>query len=276
MLSLLPTYPGREGILKGTTSWRVLSWGLLHPQLVKEAIASFEPTTFLATVKGESMAIIAKNRRKQFKQVFHLGSKEKHQVTREWTLTEFCPSLKENADKQETLRIADCQYPGAKRPLRLLSSLFFLNTTHQHHIATSFAELILVAVNGQPMDWPQEFYYKITEELLPLHSKHRATKVKVGKTSIGPHVTLILKAAGALNIREELEVGYRSPKALTVAEQVPHPKLKKSKHVQGVETQPKTRVLSPPNLKVPVETRIDSPPIAQVYTAMPQVAKQTI
>lgn len=37
------------------------SWELLHPQLVKEAITSFEPTTLLTTMKGKNMAIIAKN-----------------------------------------------------------------------------------------------------------------------------------------------------------------------------------------------------------------------
>ena len=247
-----------------------VSWGVLHPQLVREAIASFEPTTLMATVKGERRAILSKDWRKQFQQVFHLDLKHKQAVTKKWTLAELFPSVEERTGKHETVRITDCLYPGAKRPLRLLSSLFCLNSTHQHHIATSFAEHILAALNGQPMDWPQEFYYEISEELLALHAKHRATRVKVGKTSIGPHVTLILKAAGALDIREELEAGYRTSKALTIAEQVPHPKRQKSQVVKGPGSQLKIRVPPPPSLEIADEIKSTKTPTAQVYSTMPQ------
>ena len=203
-----------------------VSWGVLHPQLVKEAIAFFEPTTLQATVKEKSMAIIAKNRRKQFQQVFHLKSKEEQPITKEWTLAKLFPSLKDNA---EAIRTSDCKYPGSKRSLRLLSSLLCLNTARQHHIALSFAEHVVAALNGKAVDWPQQFYRELTRELSTLHTKHCTSRVKLSKTTIGPHVTLILRAAKVLDIREEFEAGYRTPKTLTITEQVPLPTRKKAK-----------------------------------------------
>jgi hypothetical protein len=221
------------------------------------------------------MAIIAKNWRKQFQQVFHLVLKEERPVNKQWTLVELFPSLKKNLDNQEAVRISDCQHLRSKRPLRLLSSLLCLNSTHQHHIATSFVEHIVAALNGKVVDWPQEFYREMTEEIIALHVKHRATRLKMGKTSIGPHVTLILKAAGTLDIREEFEAGYRIPRALTIAEQVPHPQRKKIKAVKGPGSQPKLKVVTPPNLGVAEEPGSTSTHTAQVYAAMPQAAEET-
>ena len=251
-----------------------VSWGVLHPQLVREAIASLEPTTLTATVKGQSQAILSKEWRTQFQQVFHLELKPKQPVTKRWSLAELFPSVDEKTGKHETVRITDCVYPGAKRPLRLLSCLFCLNSTHQHHIATSFAENILAALNGRPMDWPQEFYYEISEELLALHAKHRATRVKAGKTSVGPHVTLILKASGVFDIREEMEAGYKTSKALTIAEQVPHPKRQKSQAVKGPGSQLRIRVPPPPSIEISDDSETAKTPTAQVYSTMPQ-AKET-
>ena len=220
------------------------SWGVLHPQLVTEAIAALEPTTFLTAVKGESVQIIAKNWREQFQQTFHLTQKNPHPVTREWQPTELFPSLKDSPEGKDTVHISDCHYPGARRPLRLLSSLFCLNPTHQNQITLAFVDMIVAALNGQAADWPQEFYHEITEELTALHNKHQADKVKVEKTSIGPHLTLILKAGRFLNIREELEAGYRSEKALTLEEQLPNPKKTKTKEAKEVpEMQPTIRLI---------------------------------
>ena len=241
-----------------------VSWGVLHPQLVKETIVSFEPTTLMTTVKGESMTIIAKNWRKQFEQVFFLTPRKEQPVTKTWTLAELFPSVEEKAGKHDSVRITDCLYPGAKRPLRLLSSLLGLNPTHQHHIAISLAKHILEALNGETVDWPQELYYEITKELLALRDKHRASRVKIGKTSIGPHITLILKEAGILNIREELEAGYRTSKAFTIAEHVPQPKRKKAQAVK--RPQPKAK-----ELEAAEEPGSAKAPTAQVYIAMPQV-----
>ena len=83
-----------------------VSWGVLHTQLVKEAIVSLEPTTLLTTVKGNSVAIITKKWQKQYQQVFHLQSAELRSVTNEWTLAELFPSLKDNA---KAVRISDCR-----------------------------------------------------------------------------------------------------------------------------------------------------------------------
>ena len=222
-------------------------WGVLHTQLVTEAIAALEPDTWVTTVKGESVPLIAENWREQFQHDFHLTLKEAQPVTTKWQLTDLFPTLKENSEGKETVRISDCQHPGARRPLRLLSSLFCLNPTHQSHITMSFVEFVVSALNGQEVDWPQEFYHEITEEILALHNKHLAAKVKVEKTSIGPHLTLILKARGILNIKEELEAGYRTDRALTLEEQLPNPKKKKTKEAEELgETQTTIRLVPPP------------------------------
>lgn len=192
------------------------SWGVLHTKLVTEAIASVDPKTWVTTVKGENVPLISKNWRKQFQRVFNLSRKEAMPVTTKWQLTDLFPTVKDNP--QETMRISDCQHSAARRPLRLLSSFFCLNPFHHNHITMSIVEFVVAALNGQEVDWPQELYHEITEEILTLHNKHSAPKVKVEKTSIGPHITLILKAVGVLNIREELEAGYRSQKALTLEE----------------------------------------------------------
>ena len=113
-----------------------------------------------------------------------------------------------------------------------MSSLFCLNPTHQIHITLPFVEMIVSALNDRETDWPQEFYHELPEEITTLHNKHLAAKVKVEKTSIGPHLTLILRAEGVLNIKEELEAGYRSEKALTLDEQTPKSKKSKTKEAK--------------------------------------------
>ena len=246
------------------------SWGVLHSQLVTEAIAALEPATFSTTLKGEKVQLIAQDWREQFKHTFQLTKKEAQPVTRKWELTELFPTLRESPEK-ETVRISDCQHPGARRPLRLLSSIFCLNPTHQNQITLAFVEMVVAALNGQEADWPQEFYHELTEELTTLHSKHSATRVKVEKTSIGPHLTLILKAGGFLNIREELEAGYRSEKALTLEEQLPNPKKSRSKEVKGLpETQTTFRLKSTPQKAA--DTTADSKEAAPVYSVTVQPA----
>ena len=220
----------------------------------------------LATVKGKNMAIIAKNWRKQFQQVFHLREKEEQPVTKDWTLAKLFPSLKEDA---EAVRTSGCKYPGSKRPLRLLSSLLCLSHAQQHHIGVSFAEHVVAALNGKAVDWPQQFYRELTGELSNLHIKHGTSRVKLSKTTIGPHVTLILKAEKILDIRKEFEAGFRTPKALAILEQVPLPTRKKAKAQKGPTSQPNVRVLTPPNLGAAEERENTPTPIAPVYAAMP-------
>ena len=74
----------------------LVSWGVLHTQLVTEAIAAYEPDTLRTTVKGESVPIISKNWRRQFQHVFHLTRKEPQSVTTKWQLADLFPTLKEN------------------------------------------------------------------------------------------------------------------------------------------------------------------------------------
>lgn len=157
------------------------------------------------------------------------------------------------------MRISECQHPGARRPLRLLSSFFY--PTHQNHITILFVEFVVATLNGQKVDWPEEFYHEITEEILTLHHKHLTPKVKVEKTSIGPHVIVILKAAKVLDIIKQLEVGYRSQKGLTLEEQIPHPKMKKPKGAK--ELQPTATNCDP-------APQSDQSPVTQVYKVTPQ------
>lgn len=243
-----------------------VQWGVLHSKLVTEAMASLEPKTWITTMKGNNIPLIATNWREQYEQVFHLSVKKANQVTTKWQLHELFPKLQEDADNPKAVRIADCQYPGARRPLRLLSSLLCLNTSNQHNIATSFAEHVLDALNGQTVDWPQEFHREMMAEMVTLHNTNSAPKVKMQKTSIGPHVTLILKATGVLKIREELEAGYRSPKAFTLEEQTPHPKMKKPRGAQEPQTSA---------VEVDPTPQPDQTPVTQVYTFTPQTTTQS-
>lgn len=128
--------------------------------------------------------------------------------TKQWELSELFPSLKTTAEGQETVKVSDCSYPGAKKPLRILSSLFCLNITSQIHISIPFAELVLATLNGHTIDWTEEFYQEFRDEVLKLHHKHSQTVVKMVRTTIGPHLTLLIKAAGAMDLRHEIEAGF--------------------------------------------------------------------
>lgn len=103
----------------------------------------------------------------------------------------------------------------------------------------------MAAINGQEVDWPHEFHTEITEEILNLHNKYFTTKVKMERNTIGPHLTLILKARGVLNIEKELEEGYKTI-ALTMEEQqAPHPRLKKHKEAEKLTEMQSTIRLIP-------------------------------
>ena len=183
-------------------------WGVLHSALVIEAIALVYPKTWVTTIKGEVVALLSKKWRKQFQRVFHLTRKEATSVTKVWQLVDLFPKVKDTS--KETVRISECQHPVARRPLRLLSTFFCLNSTHQSHITVAFMDVVLAAINGQKVDWPQEFHNQLTMEILNLHKKHTTPKVKIEKTSIGSHVSIILKEAGNFDIKEEMEARYKS------------------------------------------------------------------
>lgn len=184
-----------------------VSWGVLHEALVREAVVNLEETTMNTTVQGKQFPLLQADWRAQLQDTFKLTTR-KVAAIKQWEMTEFFPSLKTAADGQESVKVTDCAYPGAKKPLRMLSSLFCLNTTSQNHISISFAEVILAALNGHAIDWAQEFYQEFHDEIVKLHRKHLRTTIKVERTTIGPHLTLILKAARVMNIREETEAGF--------------------------------------------------------------------
>ena len=177
----------------------------------------------LTTVREKAIPLIAADWRTQFWEVFEL-TKRKVKANTQWKLCELFPSLKAPTERQETVKVTDCAYPGAQKPLRILSSLFCLNTVGQNHLAISFAELILAALNGHAVDWPKELYHELQEELLKLHKKHGQNLVKVERTTIGPHITLLIKAAGAMDLPHEIEAGFHAIQPFTIAETKNPPK----------------------------------------------------
>lgn len=184
-----------------------VTWKVIHEALVREAIANLKVSTMTTTVQGKTIPLLATNWKTQLRDIFEFTTR-KTASTKQWKLAELFPSLKATSDGRETVKVTDCTYPGAKKPLRILSSLFCLNTTGQDHISIPFAELILAALNGNTIDWVEEFHQELQDEIVKLHQKHTQNPVKVERTAIGPHLTLILKAAGVMNLRHEAEAGF--------------------------------------------------------------------
>ena len=61
--------------------------------------------------------------------------------------------------------------------LRPLSTFFCLNSTHQSHITVAFIEVLLAAMNGQEVDWPQEFHnHRRLENLMTTFTSKPSTK----------------------------------------------------------------------------------------------------
>ena len=198
-------------------------WGVLHAALAAEAITTTHEDTLQVTIKGEQVSLFTKNWRGVFLKVFklnvrHEGGGEK------WTLQELFPSLTTMQKGQLIVKVGDCRAVGSKKPLRLLSSLFCLNTTSQYSISISFAKQVLAALNGQEVDWPLEFYEEFKAELITLHRRQHQDKSKVIKTAIGPHLTLLLKEALLLGKQEEKAAGFGTIVGLTMTERVPPPR----------------------------------------------------
>ena len=188
-----------------------VTWGVLHEELVREAVEHLQAQSLLTTVQDHTFPLLAPKWRDQMQDVFQLSSR-KGSSTKQWELSELFPSLKSATPNQESVKVSDCTYPGAKKPLKILSFLFYLNTSTQNYISIPFAELILTALNGNLVDWPEEFYQGLHEELMKLHQKHLKNSVKAVRTNIGPHLTLLIKEAGAMNLRHEAEAGFRVAK----------------------------------------------------------------
>ena len=184
-----------------------ISWGVLREALVWEVVANLKETTMNTTVQGKQFTLLQADWRAQFQDTFEFTIR-KVTTTKHWEMIDLFPSLKNATEKQETVKVADCAYPGTKKPLRMLSSLFCLNTTSQTHISISFVELIVAVLNGHTIDWAEEFYQKFHDKIIKLHRKHAQTTVKVQRTTIGPHLTLILKAVGVMDIWEGTEASF--------------------------------------------------------------------
>lgn len=163
----------------------------------------------MTTVQGKEYPLLQPDWRTQMPETFELTTRLVPS-TKKWELSKLFPSLKTIAAGQVTVKVTDCTYPGTKKPLRILS--FFLNTAGQNQISISFVKLILAALNDQAVDWPEEFYLELREEVIKLHHKHSQTIVKVIRTTLGPHLTLMIKAAGAMNLQHEVEACFRMAK----------------------------------------------------------------
>ena len=122
---------------------------------------------------------------------------------------------------QATVKIGDCQISGSKKPLRLLSSFFCLNTASQYSITIHFAKLVVAAVNGQAVDWPLEFFDEFKAEVITLHRHQQEDKAKVVKTAIGPHLTLLIEEANFLGSQERKTAGFGTPTGLSMTERAP-------------------------------------------------------
>lgn len=132
-------------------------WGVLHTTYATEAVQTLQETTLDFTLKGEKVSLLSKDWDATFSKVFKLFPKRAG-PGEQWELHELFPSFKTLPKGQNAIKVGDCQIPGAKRPLRLLSSLFCLNASNQYSISIPFARHVLAALNGQAVNWPLEFY----------------------------------------------------------------------------------------------------------------------
>jgi hypothetical protein len=136
-------------------------------------------------------------------------------------VTYLFPSLETIQKGQKNVKVGDCKVAGSKRPLRLLSSFFCLNTSGQYSISIHFARLVLAALNGENVDWPLEFLDEFKAEVLALHRHQQQGKAKVIKTAIGPHLTLLIEKANCLDAQEKKIAGFGTPSGLTLTERIP-------------------------------------------------------
>jgi hypothetical protein len=167
-----------------------------------------------------------------FFKVFHLTPKGQGEGGK-LQLHDLFPSLETIQDGQKSVKVGDCQVAGSKRPLRLLSSLFCLNTSSQYSISIHFANLVLAALNGEKVDWPLEFFDELKAEVLNLHTHQLEDKAKVIRTVIGPHLTLIIEEANFLGSQERKIAGFGTSTGLTMTERAPPPRKRKLGEASG-------------------------------------------
>ena len=235
-------------------------WGVLHAALAAEAITTTQEDTLQVTLKGEKISLFTKNWRGVFLKVFKLNVRQEGGGEK-WKLQELFPSLTTMQKGQLIVKVGDCRALGSKKPLRLLSSLFCLNTTSQYSISISFAKQVLAALNGQEVDWPLEFYEEFKGELITLHRRQHQDKTKVIKTAIGPHLTLLIKEALLMGKREEKDAGFGTIVGLTMTERIPPPRKRRMGEEPGVGKLEKVVRVNPKT------TKLSSPPQEQGQTS---------
>ena len=200
-------------------------WGVTHPVRAAEAINTLQEDTLQVTLKGEELPLFSENWRSLFLKLFHLTPKGEGERGK-LQLQDLFPSLETIQDGQKSVKVGDCQVAGSKRPLRLLSSFFCLNTSSQYSISIHFANLVLAALNGEKVDWPLEFFDELKAEVITLHRHQQEDKAKVVRTAIGPHLTLIIDEANFLGSQERKLAGFGTPAGLTMTERAPPRKRK--------------------------------------------------
>ena len=200
-------------------------WGVTHPVRAAEAINTLQEDTLQVTLKGEELPLFSENWRALFLKLFHLTPKGEGEGGK-LQMQDLFPSLETIQDGQKSVKVGDCQVAGSKRPLRLLSSFFCLNTSSQYSISIHFANLVLAALNGEKVDWPLEFFDELKAEVLTLHRHQQEDKAKVVRTAIGPHLTLIIDEANFLGSQERKLAGFGTPAGLTMTERAPPRKRK--------------------------------------------------
>ena len=202
-------------------------WGVVHTVRAMEAINTLQEDTLKVTLKEEVVFLFSANWRDLFLKVFHLAPRGQGEKGEKMQLQDLFPSLETIQEGQKNVKIGDCKVAGSKRPLRLLSSLFCLNTSGQYSISIHFAKLVLAALNGEKVDWPLEFFDEFKDEVLALHRHQQQEKAKVIKTAIGPHLTLLIENANCLDTQERKIAGFGTPTGLTLTERTTPPRKRK-------------------------------------------------
>ena len=207
-------------------------WGVVHAVRAREVIDTLQEDTMQVTLKGEVLPLFSEDWRALFLKIFHLAPKGEGERGK-LQLSDLFPSLATIQEGQKSVKIGDCKVAGSKRPLRLLSSFFCLNTSGQYSITIHFAELLLTALNGEKVDWPLEFFDEFKAEILTLHRHQQADKAKVIRTAIGPHLTLMIEEANLLGTQERKLAGFGTSAGLTMTERVPPPRKRKLGEASG-------------------------------------------
>lgn len=73
----------------------------------------------------------------------------------------------------------------------------------------------MATLNGHAINWAKDLYHKIRDKLIKLHQKHLKHVVKMVRTTIGPHLTLLIMVAGAMDLQHEIKAGFHMAKTFS-------------------------------------------------------------